>query len=94
MFFELKSKIQKIGLVFLAVLMVIISFTGNPGSRDISGIPGKITVDSAEWSDRTFAQLESTQFLEFNDEKDAQSSLNSVNLIIYMIYKVTNKSIK
>ncbi|HLF35544.1 MAG TPA: hypothetical protein VI583_14970 [Cyclobacteriaceae bacterium] len=28
------------------------------------------------------------------EEKDSPSSLNSVNLIIHMIYKVTNKTIK
>jgi hypothetical protein len=52
--------------------------------------------DSTSLNSRPIALSEAFQ-IERNvdtEEKDSPSSLNSVNLIIYMIYKVTNKTIK
>ncbi len=98
MFFKSGKNFIKSGLILLVIFIASVSIKGNlENGRTFSNHLKKETErnDSSLIDKSSLKHFASTKVHDFDNKYDKQphTSLYSVNLIIYMIYRVTNKSL-
>lgn len=99
MIFNLGKIFIKYGLILLILLIVAVTIQLNLGQHHLIA---RAHSESIEYSDSTAVHPETAADYSYQDKgdfrsranKEYHSALNSVNLIIYMINRVTNKSLR
>ena len=100
MIFNLGKFLVKYGILLLFILILSISIKINTKNRNV--LPPRelspIVKNDSSVTDLNeglaHITARKTQEYDSKNENESHSSLNSVNLVIYMIYQVTNKSLK
>ena len=97
MIFNLGKNLLKYGGLFFFILIFAVTAKTSLTRRFENPDHKLGTIDSAV-TDKgvVLSQIAGRKVQEYDnkDGDDSRSSLNSVNLIIYMIYQVTNKSLR
>jgi hypothetical protein len=100
MIFKLGKNLVKYGGILLFILILAVSVRSNLKEEKANSI-GELNpvakTDSLHADQRVAITHYAAQKVQEYDNKggnNSHSSLNSVNLIIYMIYQVTNKSLR
>ncbi len=100
MIFKLGKTIIKFGILFIIIFLISVSIRGNHFKKMTethSGFIVKTEIDSTHTGRASLKSITDNQNLsdfEGGERKDYHSTLNSVNVIINLIYRVTNKSLK